>query len=99
MKKDLRSGLHKDMKEAEEIYKNMDKDKIKDVKKIYSEYAGKDEGELKQTLFDMAKKGREDGSLNDEQIDSMAKKIAPMLDSEKRAKLNSLISMLKNNQY
>lgn len=103
MKKDLRSGFRsnvfKDEDKAKEIYKDLDQDKVRDVKKIYKEYAGKDEGELKERLFEMAKQGREDGSLNDDAIDNMAKRIAPMLDGEKREKLNSLIAMMKNNQY
>lgn len=94
MKKDLRSSMKKD----KDIYREFDKDKVDDVKKIYNQYAGKDESELRQKLFEMAKQGREDGSLNDEVIDNMAKRIAPMLDGEKRQKLNSFIAMMKNNQ-
>lgn len=99
MKKDLRANLGVSKKPEEELYRDVDKERIEDVKKVYSQYAGKDEGELKQKLFEMAKQGKEDGSLNDESIDNMAKKIAPMLDKEKQQKLNSLLSMLKNNQY
>lgn len=95
MKKDLRSKVVNDPNKAKEVYKDIDQDKVKDVKKIYKEYAGKDEGELKQKLFEMAQKGKEDGSLNDDSIDQMAKRIAPMLDKDKQQKLNSLISMLK----
>lgn len=97
MKKDLRANLGVSKKPAEELYKDVDKGQVEDVKKLYSQYAGKDEGELKQKLLEMAKQGKEDGSLNDESIDNMAKKIAPMLDKEKQQKLNSLLSMLKNN--
>lgn len=97
MKKDLRANLGVSKKPEEELYKDVDKGKVEDVKKLYSQYAGKDEGELKQKLMEMAKQGKEDGSLNDESIDNMAKKIAPMLDKEKQQKLNSLLSMLKNN--
>lgn len=97
MKKDLRANLGVSKKPEEELYKDVDKGQVEDVKKLYSQYAGKDEGELKQKLLEMAKQGKEDGSLNDESIDNMAKKIAPMLDKEKQQKLNSLLSMLKNN--
>lgn len=97
MKKDLRANLGVSKKPEEELYKDVDKGQVEDVKKIYSQYAGKDESELKQKLLEMAKQGKEDGSLNDESIDNMAKKIAPMLDKEKQQKLNSLLSMLKNN--
>lgn len=97
MKKDLRANLGVSKKPEEDLYKDVDKGQVEDVKKLYSQYAGKDEGELKQKLMEMAKQGKEDGSLNDESIDNMAKKIAPMLDKEKQQKLNSLLSMLKNN--
>ena len=103
MKKDLRSkafgAKEFNGKSEQEVLKDIDKDKMNDVKKFYSQYAGKDEKELKSTLFDMAKKGREDGSLSDKEIDAMAQKLSPMLDSKKREKLNSLIAMMKNNQY
>lgn len=94
MKKDLRSKVFKE----KDLYKDFDKDKVDDVKRIYNHYASKDEGELKTKLMEMTRKGQAEGSLSNEQIDSMAKKIAPMLDSEKRQKLNSLIAMMKNNQ-
>ncbi len=97
MKKNLRSNVFKDKETADEVYKNLDQEKVKDVKKLYNEYAGKDESELKQKLFEMTRQGKEDGSLTDDAIDQMAKKIAPMLDGEKRSKLNSIVSMLKNN--
>lgn len=97
MKKNLRSNVFKDKETADEVYKNLDQEKVKDVKKLYKEYAGKDESELKQKLFEMTRQGKEDGSLTDDAIDQMAKKIAPMLDGEKRSKLNSIVSMLKNN--
>lgn len=94
MKKDLRSKAFK----GKDIYEGVDKDKVDDMKKLYNKYASKDEGELKAKLMEMTRQGRADGSLSNEQIDMMAKKIAPMLDGDKRQKLNSLIAMMKNNQ-
>ena len=97
MKKDLRSAvLGNQAKQAGfDGFDPADKDKAETIKRMYDEYAGKDEKELYEKLFQMTKQGKKDGSLNNSDIDTMAQRIAPMLDDEKRARLNSIIDMLK----
>ena len=92
MKKDLRSNMFGGNKN---VFKGMDDSKVEDAKRLYNRYAGKDENELKSTLLNMVQQGRDDGTLNNGEIDAMASKIAPMLDGKKREKLNSIIAMLK----
>ncbi|MBQ9624696.1 MAG: hypothetical protein IJR47_01180 [Clostridia bacterium] len=93
MKKDLHSAFGGNAKGTENI--DLNSSEANDIKRIYNEYAGKSESELREKLLQMTSKGKADGSLNNETIDNMANKIAPMLDPEKRARLNSIIAMMK----
>ena len=45
----------------------------------------------------MAKKGKEDGSLSNEQLQNFVDRISPMLGTEERERLRKAIEMIRNN--
>lgn len=65
------------------------------MKSMYEEFASKDESELKEKLAELKQQGKMNGSLTNEKIDDMAKRIMPMLDKEKQEKLKGLINFMK----
>ena len=65
------------------------------MKSMYDEFASKDESELKEKLAELKQQGKMNGSLTNEKIDDMAKRIMPMLDKEKQDKLKGLINFMK----
>ena len=65
------------------------------MKSMYEEFASKDESELKEKLAQLKQQGKQDGSLTNEKIDDMAKRIMPMLDKEKQEKLKGIINFIK----
>ena len=69
----------------------------KNVEGLAKEYEGKSEEELVGDILKKAAKGRQDGSIDFSQLDSMAQKIAPMLSSEQQEKLSYIMNLIKRN--
>lgn len=67
-----------------------------DAEDIIKQYEGKSEDELISELKNIASSGRQDGTFNNEMLEGFYKNVAPMMDSDQRSKLDSLIDMLKN---
>ncbi len=78
--------------------KNLNQDQAKQFEKLKNMakgYEGKSESEILKDLAGAVKKGKSDGTLTDEKINSIASSIAPMLNSEQKAKLELLMRTLK----
>ncbi len=67
-------------------------DKLKGMAK---QYEGKSDSEILKDLSQAVDKGKKDGTLTDEKINSIASTIAPMLNNEQRNKLNKLMQTIK----
>lgn len=67
-------------------------DKLKGMAK---QYEGKSDAEILKDLSKAVEKGKKDGSLTNEKIDSIASTIAPMLNREQKAKLQRLMGSIK----
>ncbi len=67
-------------------------DKFKNMAKAYE---GKNENEIFNDLSQLVQKGKNDGSLNEQKLASMASSIAPLLNGEQKKKLDFLMKNLK----
>lgn len=65
------------------------------VSELASEYDGASDKELMQAIIREAKKGKENGTLTNADIDNFAAVLSPMLDNVKRAYLRKIVAELK----
>lgn len=65
------------------------------LKTMAKNYEGKSESEILGEIKKTVEKGKQDGSLNDNKINEIANQIAPMLNSQQKAKLDMLLKTLK----
>ena len=85
--------------QSEKSYGNTDKsDKqniINLVTKLASKFDGKNTDELVKAIYIEAKKGKQNGTLTNAEIDNFATLLAPMLDDKKRKMLYKITEELK----
>lgn len=62
---------------------------------LANKYDGKSQAELIKAIYDEAKKGKEQGTLSNADIDNFVSMLSPMLDSQKRKVLNRIADELK----
>lgn len=60
-----------------------------------NKFSGKSESELMKELFTLANKNRQEGNLNNGELDAFTDQIAPYLTAEQKARLDMLINQLK----
>ncbi len=65
------------------------------VTKLASKYDGKNTSELITAIYNEAKKGKQNGTLSNRDIDNFATMLAPMLDDKKRKMLYKITDELK----
>lgn len=65
------------------------------VSGIANKYDGATDKELMQAIIREAKKGKENGTLTNADIDNFAAVLSPMLDNVKRAYLRKIVAELK----
>lgn len=92
MKRSLRNSQNNVDESKLNNEQKMQLDKLKGVAK---QYEGKSEKEILKDLSSAVEKGKKDGSLTDEKINSIASTIAPMLNKEQLSKLNKLMETIK----
>ena len=66
------------------------------VNSIASKYNGKNQNELLVAIYNEAKKGKQKGTLTNQDIDNFANMLSPFLDEQKRSMLYKLTKELKN---
>ena len=71
------------------------KNQFEKLKGMAKQYEGKSDNEILKDLTSAVEKGKKDGTLTNEKIDSIASTIAPMLNKEQLNKLNKLMSSIK----
>ena len=74
---------------------NEQKEQLEKLKGIAKKYEGKSDNDILKDLSQAVQKGKKDGTLTNEKIDSIASTIAPMLNSEQKNKLNRLMQTIK----
>ena len=65
------------------------------VSSIASKYDGKNTSELIKAVYDEAKKGKQNGTLSNSDIDNFANMLSPVLDQKKRKTLYKIVEELK----
>ena len=65
------------------------------VTKLASKYDGKNTTELINAIYAEAKRGKQNGTLTNKDIDNFASMLAPMLDDKKRRMLFKITEELK----
>ncbi len=71
------------------------KEQLEKLKGIAKQYEGKSDNDILKDLSQAVQKGKKDGTLTNEKIDSIASTIAPMLNSEQKNKLARLMQTIK----
>lgn len=71
------------------------KEQFEKLKGIAKKYEGKSDDDILKDLSQAVQKGKKDGTLTNEKIDSIASTIAPMLNSEQKNKLARLMQTIK----
>lgn len=65
------------------------------VSSIASKFDGKNQTELLKAIYDEAKKGKQNGTLTNAEIDNFASVIAPALDDKQKKLLSKVVAELK----
>ncbi len=70
-------------------------DSKNDFQSRFNEYASKSENELMQELNDAVKRMKQEGSFDVNMLENLYKTASPMLNETQRARMRSIIDMLK----
>ena len=65
------------------------------VKNLSKKFDGKSQNDLLKAIYEEALKGKQNGTLSNEQIDAFYKVLAPMLDDKKRRLLGKVVEEIK----
>ena len=65
------------------------------VKGLASKFDGKNQNDLMRAVYQEAKKGKQNGTLKNSDIDNFASMLAPMLDNNQRKMLFKIVEELK----
>ena len=68
---------------------------LKMVKGLAGKFDGKNQNDLMRAVYQEAKKGKQNGTLKDSDIDNFASMLAPMLDNNQRKMLFKIVEELK----
>ena len=95
MKRTLRQSKGDRLKNEEAKLNGSQKQQFDALKNMAKQYEGKSDSEIFSELSKTVEKGKRDGSITDEKINSIAQTIAPMLSGEQKQKLDMLMRSLK----
>lgn len=68
---------------------------LKMVKGLAGKFDGKNQNDLMRAVYQEAKKGKQNGTLKNSDIDNFASMLAPMLDNNQRKMLFKIVEELK----
>ena len=92
---DFNSYVNSQNSKEQDAMKGMDKNLYNLVKSLASKFDGKNQSELIKAVYSEAKKGKQNGTLTNSEIDNFARMLSPLLDDKKRKMLNKIIEELK----
>ena len=81
--------------QADDIPEGLDQNVVNMVSSLAQRFDGKSQNELLMAIYNEAKKGKQNGTLSNADIDNFAMMLSPMLDDKKRKMLNKVVSELK----
>lgn len=65
------------------------------VNSIATKYDGKNQNEILMAIYKEAKKGKERGTLTNQDLDNFSRMLAPLLDEKKKSVLTKIVNELK----
>ncbi len=65
------------------------------VKGLAGKFDGKNQNDLMRAVYEEAKKGKQNGTLKNSDLENFATMLSPMLDSTQRKMLNRVVNELK----
>ena len=65
------------------------------VNSIATRYDGKNQNDILMAIYKEAKKGKERGTLSNEDLDGFANMLSPLLDEKKKMVLKKIVNELK----
>lgn len=71
------------------------KNLLKLVTSLAKKFDGKNQNELISAIYEEAKKGKQNGTLSNADLDNFAKTVSPFLDDKKRKMLYKIVEDLK----
>lgn len=74
---------------------NMDKNLYNMISTLAGRFDGKSQSELIKAIYDEAKRGKEKGTLTDQDIDNFVAMLSPLLDDKKKKLLHKIAVELK----
>ena len=81
--------------QVNDIPEGLDQNVVNMVSSLAQRFDGKSQNELLMAIYNEAKKGKQNGTLSNADIDNFAMMLSPMLDDKKRKMLNKVVSELK----
>ena len=73
----------------------MDKNLFNLVSSLAGKFDGKSQGELIKAIYEEAKRGKQNGTLKNSDIDNFVQMLSPMLDEKKQKMLYKIATELK----
>ena len=92
---DFNSFVNSQKGKEQDAIKGMDKNLYNLVQSLANKFDGKSQTELIKAIYDEAKKGKQNGTLSNADIDNFVSMLSPLLDSQKRKMLLKIASELK----
>ena len=92
---DFNSFVNNEKKNKKDIPNGMDKNLYNLVSSLAGKFDGKSQNDLIKAIYQEAKKGKEQGTLSNTDIDNFVSMLSPMLDDKKRKMLIKIADELK----
>ncbi len=81
--------------DLEEMPEGMDPNVFNMVSSLAQKFDGKSQNELLMAIYSEAKRGKQNGTLTNSDIDNFAMMLSPMLDDKKKKLLYKVVNELK----
>lgn len=83
------------VKSSGENSQGVDQNIFNMVNSLAGKFDGKSQNDLIRAIYEKAKKGKQDGTLTNAEIDNFAQMLAPVLDKQKQKMLYKIVDELK----
>ncbi len=92
---DFNSFVNNQKSNTKNTYGNMDKNLYNLVSSLAGKFDGKSQNDLIKAIYQEAKRGKEQGTLSNSDIDNFVNMLSPLLDDKKRKMLLKIADELK----
>jgi len=83
------------VKDGGENNQSVDQNLFNMVNSLAGKFDGKSQNDLIRAIYEQAKKGKQNGTLTNAEIDNFATMLAPVLDKQKQKMLYKIVEELK----